>query len=201
MLSLYSVFQTCFYLPSHLLSDLSLSVRKRCLLQPGKPLPSPASRQAPSSPASVSFSSLAIHWATQTRINPDCGWTTSFLHPSPGFLPKPCLGTHQVCGTGLGAIPVTVQQGTTTSRHHRGFTPAAGLPLPLSMPQLTPQLQESNTVRQAWRRGKWKTRQELTTTGEKQPPPPHFRQHLNKKMRLQWHSRQKPDFTLKISFG
>lgn len=47
MLSLYSVFQTHFYLPSYLLSDLSLSLRKRCLLQPGKPPPSPTSRQAP----------------------------------------------------------------------------------------------------------------------------------------------------------
>lgn len=107
MLSLYSVFQTHFYLPSHLLSDLSLSLRRRCLLQLQKPLPSPTFRQACSYPWSVSFSSLAVQRVTQTRINPDPGQTTSFVILSPGFVTNPCLGTCQVRGTEHSTIPIT----------------------------------------------------------------------------------------------
>lgn len=41
MLLLYSVFHTHFLVPFHPLSALSLSLRRRCLLPTGKPLPSP----------------------------------------------------------------------------------------------------------------------------------------------------------------
>lgn len=185
-------FRLIFYLPSHPLSELSLSLRKRCWLQPGKPLPSPTSRQARSYPWSVSFSSLAEQRDTQTRMNPDPGRTTTFPILSPGFLTNPCLGTCQVCGTGLGTIPITAHfwrvtprkgdpTGTGAVSHPPPASPSLRAPSGRAAQPCSSLLGTERKHHPAGvRRGKWKRRQELLR-GEKQPPPPRFGQRLNRR--------------------